>query len=102
MQTTQQDCRDGTTKEHQEMFTQQFVNSRQETERRLYEKMNNRLFVLEEQGHRLVAQTILDEDAATPAKRRVKGPTVSDLVHAERAKKAQKKVNRMNKKGVYA
>ena len=49
---------------------------------RLYEKMNNRLFQLEQQGNELVQQ---------------KQITLSEKMAIERAKKAKKKINRMKK-----
>jgi hypothetical protein len=49
---------------------------------KLFNKMNNRLFELEKQGHSLVKQSPI---------------TLSEKLAIERSKKAKKKLNRMNK-----
>jgi hypothetical protein len=48
----------------------------------LYDKMNNRLFQLEEQGHRLVEQRVL---------------TLKEKIILEKGKKAKKKLKRLEK-----
>jgi len=50
--------------------------------RKLYEKMNNRLFELENEGHVLVKQKVI---------------SLSEKLAIERAKKAKKKLNRMKR-----
>lgn len=49
---------------------------------KLFKKMNNRLFELEQQGHSLVQQRPI---------------SLSEKIAIERSKKAKKKLNRMNK-----
>ena len=78
MQETRYIDDDGAEQKMREFFSD---TSRDATEK-LYEKMNNRLFQLEDIGHTLVQQKVL---------------TVSESLAIERAKKAGKKLKRMRK-----
>lgn len=57
-------------------------NSGNDAIKKLYEKMNNRLFELENEGHVLVKQKVI---------------SLSEKLAIERAKKAKKKLNRMKR-----
>lgn len=78
MQETKYNDKDGAEQKMREFFS----NTDCDTTEKLYEKMNNRLFQLEDMGHSLVQQKIL---------------TVSESLAIERAKKAKKKLKRMKK-----
>lgn len=62
----------------------EFFEVRPDEKESIFEKMNRRLFELEERGHSLVGQ---------------KPITLSDKLAYERAKKAKKKLARLNKAG---
>lgn len=79
MQETRYFDEEGQEKRLVELFEE--PNGENSTEK-LLEKMNRRLFQLEQQGHELVQQ---------------KQITLSEKLAIERAKKAKKKLNRMKK-----
>ena len=65
---------------HEQRMVESFYMEKEESINKLYERMNNRLFALEQQGHSLVKQ---------------KEISLSEKMAIERGKKAKKKLNRM-------